>query len=296
MERPARKSNRLQRTVYLTFARHGEDEQRCLRDDQWAILRKKGEALKQRFGPFSRIYSGKSLRTIQTALALSEATHPSIKPLLKQIPDELSHPALTEGMKKIGLLQAGALATDGTRSKSWSEKSIGFNDLRNLAVRLARQNKTHMLFVSHVNVLAPLLENLRKMNPDSFEASEAKIQRRINLVQKKIRIMGRTTKQRKFYKIADEMLKREERSREKLDWKEANRLEKQRITFTNSPENEARREALKKQTGKLQRRLDMLKKMKSRGIHESEHFTLKFTPEHVSLIFRGREHKLPITA
>ncbi|MBI5225993.1 hypothetical protein HY994_02000 [Candidatus Micrarchaeota archaeon] len=255
-------------------------------------LEKKGKALKRRFGLISRTYSSKSLRTIQTALALSEASHPGLRTLLNQKPDELSHPALTEGIRKIGLQKAATLFIDGTRASRWSEKSIEFNDLLNLAVRLSRQNKRHALFVSHVEVLAPILENLRIMNPDSFESSEAKIQRRIDRVQKKIGILGRTTKQRNFFKTADRMWKKQERAEDKGDWDEARRLERIRIAFANSPENEALHERVEKQRKKLGRSLELLKKLKARGIHQSEHFTLKFTPKGASLIFRGREHRL----
>ncbi len=148
-------------TVYLTFARHGEYAQASIHDEQWEILRRKGEQLHRRFGPFNRIYSSKSLRTIQTALALSESTHPAIKQYLDQMPEEISHPALQAAVKETGLRFSQMLSKAAARTTG-SEKQADLQDLQRIATHLGRQNVRHALFVSHSEILKPLLDQLQK--------------------------------------------------------------------------------------------------------------------------------------
>ncbi|GEM_PF-5471132 len=148
-------------TVYLTFARHGEYTQANINDDQWEVLHKKGKRIQRKFGPFSRIYSSRSLRTIQTALAFFGSTHPAIKRLLDNRPDEISHPVLKEAVKESGLRFSQLLAKAAARTRG-SERQADLQSLQRIATYLARHNVGHALFVSHSEVLKPLLDYLQK--------------------------------------------------------------------------------------------------------------------------------------
>lgn len=121
-------------------------------------------------GGKTQFYVSPQGRTLKTALAIAEAFHPKIKRKLRDAHVNLPEQKALALLREInGKTLERLRSYDRRRIKPWDDSETpryGLGDVHNLYRGFSRRSPTHLVIVSHVEILGPLLNALARLNPD----------------------------------------------------------------------------------------------------------------------------------
>jgi len=236
----------------------------------------------------THFFSSTSLRALQTALAVAEAFHPEIRPLMSNNPNNLNFTRMQEAVRK-----AGIQPYEKVSFKDFAERKpvLNLDQVLDWRKRLLREGTHHRIFVSHSEILGRLMREIESRIPDvrghmTIRAKIEALQSRLDQAMEDPAYQ----KYRKRVKTNLERLKTDKRG-------EYNRLAKRHdlLAFGGGSRkipSVRQVDELEEQLANLHAQIQVDKPI----IDELGHFTFKFTPDSISVLFRGKEHPLPISS